>query len=108
MLDSRIRDRVLKLRCRNRERDGALAVADRSPRNAVFRELGDQRAGQNKIEELVDLVQHRASGRLLPGGPPKDGEPLHCGKQWPVSVAELRGGGGTCRNSFPRGLTERV
>jgi hypothetical protein len=52
--------------------------------------------------------EHRALSGLLPGWPPKDGEYLDCSEQRRVSVGELWSSGGSRRNRFSCGLTQRV
>jgi len=87
MLDGGIGDRVLEFGRRDREGAGMLAMADGPSRHAVFGQLIDEWAGQNEIEELVDLGRHCALGRLLPGRPPEEGEDFHRAKSLSVNKA---------------------
>src|SRR6202158_1160613 len=103
VLDGSIRQRVAKLRGRDREGARSLTVPDGLSGYAVFCQLSDERAGQDKVEELVDLSHHRALGALLPCWPPEDGEDFDGGKQGAVPVREFRGCGRCRRRDFGRG-----
>ena len=58
--------------------------------DAVFAELVQELAGENKIEELIDFRAEIAERRLLPRGAPEDCEDLNGGEQRAASVGELR------------------
>src|SRR5437588_12962337 len=79
-------------RCGQRDRAGAPAVADGIGGNAVLGELIDERAGEDAVEEGVQLWDQVALGRLLPGAAPEDGEDLDSSQQRAVAVGELRPG----------------
>src|ERR1700736_4072801 len=89
MLDGGIGYRAAKPGGRDRERDGPFTCPDLLSRYAVFRQLRNEWAAQDKVEELVDLSHHRALGALLPCWSPEDGEDFDGGKQRPVPVGEL-------------------
>src|ERR1700694_2299950 len=62
---------------------------DRAPRHPLFGELVHQRARQDEVEELIDLLHERRL-QALPGGPPEEGEDLDRGEQGPAPIGELR------------------
>ena len=90
-------------RCRDGDGAHSRTVSDLLAGHAVFGELGDQRAGQNEVEELVDLRNQRML-RVLPRRAPEDGEDLDRGQQRTIAVGELRRGGGRCCGDIDRGL----
>jgi hypothetical protein len=55
-------------------------MTDLLPGNVVFGQLIEESAGQDEIEELIELGCHRALGRLLPQRPPENREHLHSGQ----------------------------
>src|SRR5215831_6003636 len=81
----------------DRRSAGALAVPDQVSRDAVLRELIDQRAGKNRIEELVELGRQRLL-RTLPGRPPEQREYFDVRQQGTVTISQLRRGRGRCRS----------
>src|ERR1700676_3384193 len=94
--------------CCDRDRSSAFAVPDLLPGHAVLRELIDERARQDIVEELVDLSSHRALRTLLPGRAPENHKHLDRREQWPVSVRELRRCCRRCRRRFRGGLAYGV
>jgi hypothetical protein len=47
-------------------------------------------AGQNVVEELIDLLEEAAVWRLLPGGAPEDSKNLDGSEKWAVAIREMR------------------
>src|SRR5712671_1759467 len=69
-------------------------MADIFPGDAVFTELIHQRAPENEVEEQIQVRDKRALRRLLPFGPPKDGEDLNGSEQRTAAVGKA---GRDCR-----------
>src|SRR5258706_9717309 len=69
------------------------SVADRLARNAVLAQLVEQRAGQDEVEKLVDLLHESGLGPP-PGSPPEEEEDLCRLQERPAAIRELRRGDG--------------
>src|SRR5215472_10960206 len=89
MLDGGIRDRSIQRGCGDGDSTGMLAVPDRMAGNAVLVKLVDQRAGQDEIEEPVDL-RRKLLLRRVPGRAPENGEHFDIAEQRTISIGEMR------------------
>jgi hypothetical protein len=89
LLDVTVLDGGRHVRIADRNRTRATAVTDGLAGNTVFSHLVHQRAGQNKIEELVNLRNLVAWRRLLPGRAPENHKHFGSRNQWPVAIGKL-------------------
>jgi hypothetical protein len=64
-------------------------VADRLAGHAVLDQRVEKRAGQDVVEELVEVRCHRGLRRLLPRRTPEDGEHLDGGEQRAAVIGEM-------------------
>ena len=64
-------------------------VADLRRLAGLSRQLVEERAGYDEVEEPVQTLGQIALGRLLPGPPPEDGEDVYGTEQRPAVESEL-------------------
>ena len=55
-------------------------VSDLPAGDAVFGELVEKLAGEDEVEEFIDLGEKSVLRSFIPGGAPEDGEDLHGGE----------------------------
>src|SRR5579859_2567435 len=90
MLDGSVRCDAAKSGRGHRRGSDAAAVADLIVGDAVLCQLVDERAGENEVEEAIDLVDQVSSWCLRPLGPPENSEDFHRGQQLPAAVGQFR------------------
>jgi hypothetical protein len=76
---------------RSGECDGAneQTVSDLLAGDAVFSELVEKLAGEDEVEEFIDLGEKSGLRGFFPGGAPEDGEDLYGGEQRSIAVGEF-------------------
>ena len=86
VLNRPIGDGMVQRRLRDRYGTGALAVANRVPADIVFRHLVNQRAGQDEVKKLVQLLSQNRLRRCSPGRAPKDRIDLYRSQQRAIAI----------------------
>src|SRR2546427_8488721 len=75
-------------------------MADGLPWDAVFTELVHELAGEDIVEELIDLREEAAIWRLFPGGAPENCKNLNSGEERTAAVSEVRSRRGSSGRGF--------